>query len=110
MPTSPKLWYERYAGKLRELGWVGSPLELGIWRKASSDKSRLLKLVVYVDDNLISAPTAEEAAAEIRKIFNVFPGREIQADITGPWSQFDILGANLMYSQEFYTFRLPLDR
>ena len=56
LPQSPKLWYKTYAKGLMDLGWEVSPFEPGVWRKHSKSNNSWLKLVVYVDDNVITGP------------------------------------------------------
>jgi hypothetical protein len=112
LPQSPILWYKKYAEGLKRLGWVVSPFEPGIWRKASSLGGSWMKLLVYVDDNLIAGPCEREVSSEMKKVLALFPGRVIDPVRGGSlgegWEEWDVLGATFSYNRSHHSFRLSM--
>ena len=106
LPQSPKLWYKKYEAGLKELGWSKSDVEGGLWRKRSKNGKSWIKMAVYVDDNIICAPSENELGEEMNKFLKKFPGREVPPEEQGGWKSWDILGADVLYSAQKRTLRI----
>ena len=63
-----RIWGKRYADFLKECGFVQSAIDLRVFVKAPEDKSWLIVVGVYVDDNrILRTPGSEAAWAEFDK-------------------------------------------
>ena len=109
LPQSPKLWYAKYTEGLTRLGWEKRKHEGGMWRKPSTSGEGWLKLAVYVDDNALTGPDDQVVDFEAQKILEVFKGRVIEPEKRGNFLVWDMLGSDLWYSREEFTFRMTME-
>jgi len=109
LPQSPILWYRKYEAGLKKLGWTVSPFEPGMWRKHSTRADAWIKMIVYVDDNVITGPDEAELSAEMGKIMKLFPGREIASVLSKDgFAEWGILGATLSYNRGRFVSRISI--
>ena len=99
LPQSPRAWFKRYEGHLRQLGWTQCEHELGLWKRESKlSPGSYLQLSVYVDDNFISGKVDSEVEESMREILREFPGKVIHPKETEDgWLVWDALGADFRY-------------
>jgi len=113
LKDAPRLWYKKYGGILRELGWIECSHTPGLWKKPSvAYPDRMLKMSVYVDDNLICGPDGKELQSELDAIFKHVKGRIIPSEqykMDGiSWTFFDFLGMDIHYSGQGQAMRISM--
>ena len=109
LPQSPILWYRKYEEGLRSLGWEVSPYEPGMWRKRSATGDTWIKMIIYVDDNVMCGPDNAELGREMGKILWKFPGREIPPVLNKDgFSEWDILGATWAVDRNRFVSRISI--
>ena len=110
--VSPATWCAAHRKGLLELGWEENPSEPGTFRKltvnAANPRSRQhMKLIIYVDDCLVLAPTGADGHAEVSKILAKFSGQLVPpVRAAGGEIELDFLGMQVIWNQSLRTLRI----
>lgn len=116
LKEAPKAWCTRYHEILTSLGWEPCVASPGIWKRASKHVSgRFPKLSVYVDDNLMTGPSAAELRDALQEILQFVSEREIPTidtfdEFGNKWQYLDLLGPDLHYSRSARSFKITMEK
>lgn len=117
---APRAWYHEYQRHLKKLGWRENIRHKGLWSKPSLHRDAhgnagILKLAVYVDDNVMTGPSHAELRDELKGINELCSGREIPSEDYQDenhkwWKRMDFLGGDLLYSESRGEFKITMER
>ncbi len=90
---APRNWFETLSEWLTSAGFRMNEMEPGLFQRGS------IRLVVYVDDILVSDDSQSKVDSVIQEILTKFSGKVIPAEVKGNTEIRDILGVRLTYSR-----------